>query len=271
MQEHMYDPESGSSSGATHVPDQASAVLSPRTLPRCDSGLPCDSQNGTGITGSVFLTTTCFKEDYFLQSSTIQRIWHPPHRNWGLMLPKQQGKERVKWKENRWTRRFFHPTSRVGVACWTILVEFILTMVWCYFEIKSWLYGISKLESNFKNEECTRTVDAQITMHWFKEVGIAKVNRRTCYIAIDCGANRFPWLRCAWCDDCVCIEKASQHADTCPKESKCRRATLSKIRPILSRETNCAHDLWVFPCNPSLWSSTRILRLVHCKFTEWRR
>ena len=52
-------------------------------------------------------------------------------------------------------------------------------------EFQSW-------KANFKNEECTRTVDPQITMHWIKEVEIAKVNRRTCNIAIDCGANRFP-------------------------------------------------------------------------------
>ena len=49
-----YDPESGSSSGATHVPDQTSTILSPRTLPRCDSGSPRDALNGTGIAGEVF-------------------------------------------------------------------------------------------------------------------------------------------------------------------------------------------------------------------------
>ena len=49
----FYDPESESSSGATHVPDQASTILSPRTLPRCDSGLPRDTQNGTGTSGNV--------------------------------------------------------------------------------------------------------------------------------------------------------------------------------------------------------------------------
>ena len=40
----LYDPESGSSSGATHVPDRTSTVLSPRTLPRCDSRVPRDTQ-----------------------------------------------------------------------------------------------------------------------------------------------------------------------------------------------------------------------------------
>ena len=53
----FYDPESGSSSGATLVPDQTSSILSSRTLPRCDSRLPRNAQNGTGIMGNVFKRT----------------------------------------------------------------------------------------------------------------------------------------------------------------------------------------------------------------------
>ena len=52
--ENFNDPESGSSSGATHVPDRISTILSPRTLPRCDSGKPRDTLNGTGITRKIF-------------------------------------------------------------------------------------------------------------------------------------------------------------------------------------------------------------------------
>ena len=47
------DPESGSSSGATHVPDQTSTILSSRTMPRCDSGLPRNTQNCTDIMRKV--------------------------------------------------------------------------------------------------------------------------------------------------------------------------------------------------------------------------
>ena len=50
----FYDPDSGSSSGASHVPDRTSTILSLRTLLRCDSGLPRDTPNGKGITGNVF-------------------------------------------------------------------------------------------------------------------------------------------------------------------------------------------------------------------------
>ena len=50
----FHDPASGSRSGATHDPDQTSTILSSRTLPCCDSGLPRNTQNCTGIMGNVF-------------------------------------------------------------------------------------------------------------------------------------------------------------------------------------------------------------------------
>ena len=54
MQEVFHDLEWGSTSGATHVPDRTSTVLSSGTLPCCDSGLPRNTHNGTGIVGNVF-------------------------------------------------------------------------------------------------------------------------------------------------------------------------------------------------------------------------
>ena len=48
------DPESGSSSGATHVPSQFSVILGPRTMSRQDSGLPHDTQKIMNTTGNVF-------------------------------------------------------------------------------------------------------------------------------------------------------------------------------------------------------------------------
>ena len=97
------------------------------------------------------------------------------------------------------------------------------------------------------------------------------VNWRPCDIAIDFEANRFPRLRCAWCDDCVCIEEASRQAHSLPENSKCRRAARSKIRPNLTRESNCLHDLRAFPCDWSLCSNARTFRFVQCTFAERRR
>ena len=113
----FYDPDSGSSSGATHVPDQTSTFLSPWTLPRFCSGLPRDTHNGTVITGNVFEWPLAQEG----QSSS---------QDWDLILSKRQEKEIVKWKENRRLRQFLHLTSKVEVACWIILVELILAMVW---------------------------------------------------------------------------------------------------------------------------------------------
>ena len=72
------DLESRSSSGAIHVLDQTSAILSSRTLPRCDSGLPRNTQNCTCIVGNVFerplaqegQTSTIFNNSKNLASSS---------------------------------------------------------------------------------------------------------------------------------------------------------------------------------------------------------
>ena len=121
----------------------------------------------------------------------------------------------------------------------------------------SWLNGLSKLESQLQNWGLSK--DSRSSDHYALDQRSwdCKINCRGYDIEIDCRANRFPWLRYAWCDDCVCREKAFQHADTFPKKSKCRRAASLKMRPILTRKTDCVHDLWVFPCNRSVWSSTR--------------
>ena len=90
----------------------------------------------------------------------------------------------------------------------------------------------------------------------------SKAHWRTCDIAIDYSAAWFSWIRYAWCDGCVCIAKASQHADTLPKMSKCRIAPCSKTGKILTRKTKLRTSFTSIPCNRSLWSSTRTLRLV---------
>ena len=184
----------------------------------------------------------------------------------------------MKWKENRWIRRFFHSTSKsrsdmlnhtggtffaqnydglsenfcLGIESWKI----------------SWLYRISKLENQLQDwrlSQNRRSSDHNVLDQRSSDY---EINRRTCDIAIGCGATRCPWFRYAWYDDYVCIEETSQHADTFPKEGKCRRAACSEVWSIIDRRTNYAHDLWTFPCYRSLWSSKR---LVHFEFIEWRR
>ena len=50
----FYDPETASSSGATHVPSQPSTTPSPRTTPCRDSGLPHGTRNIVGTSGNGF-------------------------------------------------------------------------------------------------------------------------------------------------------------------------------------------------------------------------
>ena len=173
------------------------------------------------------------KKGYPLQSSTVQRIWHHPLRNWGFVLPELQERKRVKWKESRWIRRFLFTISNVEVACCIILVELILTVMMDYQRIpiskcilgNSWLCGISKLESQLQDWGFSENSRSSSHYALDRRSWDCKVNWRTCDITIYCGSNWFSWRRYAWCDDCVCIEKASQHADTLPKKSRCRRAT----------------------------------------------
>ena len=50
----FHDPETASSSGATHVLSQPSSAPSPRGTPCHDSGWPLDTRNSMGTSGNVF-------------------------------------------------------------------------------------------------------------------------------------------------------------------------------------------------------------------------
>ena len=52
--ENFYDPETASSSGASHVPSQPLIFPRPRGMLSRDSGLPLDTRNTMGVSGNVF-------------------------------------------------------------------------------------------------------------------------------------------------------------------------------------------------------------------------
>ena len=110
----FYDPESGSSSGATHVPDRTSTILSPRTLPRCDSGLPRDTLNGTGITENVLERPPAQEGPC---PTTLNNSKNLASYFQGLRLDITETARGEKLKENRGPRRFNHLTSEVEVEC----------------------------------------------------------------------------------------------------------------------------------------------------------
>ena len=94
-------------------------------------------------------------------------------------------------------------------------------------EFQSW-------DVRFSTEVCLRTADRQITIHWSKEVEIAKSigERMTSRSIVE--RTDFPDFDLLDAKLAFALKKAHGHADTLPKESKCRRASWSKTRPILT-------------------------------------
>ena len=129
-------------------------------------------------------------------------------------------------------------------------------------EFQSW-------KVNFKTEVCSKSADPRLTMHWIREVDIAKsIDEHD--IAIDCGAKRFlqsticlmRWLRLHWRDFSTCTFTS---AEEYVWKSSVLNNTIDSCE-----ETICFHDQRKFPCKRSLCSSTRTLRFVQKKFRERR-
>ena len=71
----LYDPETASSSGASHVSSQPLNIPSPRAMLSRDSGLPLDTRNSMGISGNVF-ERHLLEKDHPQLSSRYQRMLH---------------------------------------------------------------------------------------------------------------------------------------------------------------------------------------------------
>ena len=224
----------------------------------------------------TFLNDNLLEEDEPLLSSTIERMWHPLLKNWDLRFLEVQSNWTETWDENlRISQYLYHASKRRWIVksyWWNFFSQWY---DWLYeisylgkaSETISWLYGISKLESELQDWSMFEISRSSSHNTLDQRSWDSKVNWRTYDIAIDSGAKRFPRLRHACCDDCVCTEETSRQAHSLPQKSECRRAACSKIRPIL---TNSLHDPRAFPCNWSWWSNTRTLRFVQYTFAEWR-
>ena len=71
----FHDPETASSSGATHVPSQPSAISSPRTMLCRDSALPHCTRDTRGVLQETFLKAYLLEKDHPQLSSKIPGIW----------------------------------------------------------------------------------------------------------------------------------------------------------------------------------------------------
>ena len=106
----FYDPESGSSSGATQVLDSTPTNSEFQDIASLRFWIAAKYTELYGYYGNRF---DLLNKDDPLQSTATQRIWHHPLKNWGLT---QLGQQECR-KENRWTRRFNHLTSKADVKC----------------------------------------------------------------------------------------------------------------------------------------------------------
>ena len=120
----FYDPETASSSGASHVPSQPLTIPSSRTMPCRDSGLPHNTRNIMGTSGSGFESlpdregphSVIFENSRNLASS--------------LRLRPERIETRVaELDESRRIRRYLHHASNEGLEMLIIRVELILTMI----------------------------------------------------------------------------------------------------------------------------------------------
>ena len=257
-----------------------SSLLSPRTMPCRDSGLAHDTRNNTGTSGNFFERPLAQEGLSLSLSAIFNNSENLASSSQGLRpdTTETAGKRDGEMKRESLNTSVVSPhfQSRSGmlnhiggIYSHHGMMDYprIPVMEWNLgkfpdpVEFQSWKV-ISKLKYVRKQpilrSLCSGSKKLRLQNHLSD-------------IAVDYRAKRLRRPRYAWCDDRVCIEKASQHADPFPKESKCRRAACSKTRPILTRKTNCVHDLRVFPCHWSLQSRTRTLRFVQYTFAEWRR
>ena len=188
----IYDPESGSSSGATHVPSQPSTIPIPRTMPRYDSGLLHDTRNYTGTSGNVFERPPAQEgrpSTFFYNSkNSAQRRDHF-----------QSGSGMLKDSGGTCSHSDMIDYPRFPIS------ELHLGKFSCH-------CGITKLESQL--QDWSKFKDSRSSSHNALDQRScdSKVNWRTYDIAIDCRANCCTRVRYAWCDDCVSIEKTSRQA-----------------------------------------------------------
>ena len=137
----FYDPEPGSSSGATHVPSQPSTIPSSKNLASSSRG---------------------FRPDFTRNTTVPEREMRREPQNSSIPVPRFQ---RVAGMLHHTGGTYSHngmvdyprfPISEIHLGKFPDSLEF-----------QSW-------KVNFKTEVCSKTKDLHLTMHWTIEVEIAK-------------------------------------------------------------------------------------------------
>ena len=219
-----------------------------------------------------FLDDHLFKKDDPLQSSTIQRIWHPALRDWDLILQELQRDRRVKWKENRWRRQSLYHTSKVEVECWINWWNLFSQWYDWWSEIPISELHLGKFPDsmefqswkvNFKTEVLSKTAYPHLTMHWNK-VDDLMTSRSVA------GRTGFPDFDMQDAMIAFALNRLRGKHIHFSRRASVEEQRVQKNDGFLRGRQNCLHEKRAFPCNRSPWSGTRTLRHVHFNLTEWR-
>ena len=158
-------------------------------MPRRDSGMPCDTRNTTDTSGNVLErqparggpSSALFDNSKNVASSSCGlrpgTTGNIMHGTWWM-----RGETRAE--------EFVNANSTFQSRYWNfepfciILMELVLRMVWWItqeFRIRNCILENSRTQRNFKDgkstsktEVCSKSADPHLTMHWIKEVEIAK-------------------------------------------------------------------------------------------------
>ena len=139
----------------------------------------------------------------------------------------------------------------------------ILENVQTFLELQSW-------KVNLKTEVCLRTAEPQVTVLWIKEGEVAKSIDELVTSRSITGQHNFLHFDMLDAMIASALKNLFITQSNFRKRSKCRGATRSTVRPILTRNTNCVHDLRVFPCNWSVCNTTGTRRCGQYDIAEWR-
>ena len=253
----FHNPESGISSGATHVPDQTSTILSPRTLPRCDSGMPRDTQCGTGITGNVFerpraeegLSSTICKNSKNLASSSqwlrpdttgIARKRDDEMKREPLSVPSPHFESKSCMLDHTGgtsshNGMMDYPRFPISELHLGKIPDSMKVQSWKVNQLQDW----SLFEKHILLSQCSgsKKLRLQNQLMNFEHRDRLWSTISTISICL------MRWLRLHW-------ESFSTSRHFSKRE--CRRAACLETRPILTWETNCLHGIRAFPCNRSL-------------------
>ena len=180
---YFHDPETPSSSGASHVPTQPLAVPSTRSIHCRDSGLPPNTRNAMGTSGDVFESlparqdppSALFENSRNLASSSCGLR---PEATGATLIPERYETRATEFVDTCHVPCFLQgagvfdhtggnysqhgmmdyprfPISKLHLGKFPDSMEF-----------QSW-------KVIFKNEVCSKTADPHLTMQWIKEVEIA--------------------------------------------------------------------------------------------------